>query len=452
MRSQLTRGIGGTLILLFGASGVHAQSELGGKPQPADSVVPGDAGEPIESGNPADNAPLTPDVGADREDAAARTPATETTADPNANPDEDAPQTPGVGEETPVTGEERAGPPTPGGGVRDSICDDYGTGYSTIAGTETCLRTGGYIRFDSGFADLNGLDTSNPSDGTADTWGENTRFTFNTYTSSETRLGTLSTFAEVRFNYGNSIDPDMPGDLMQNSDSSFSLNFAWIQLGGLRMGKGETLFDTFTGYGGAVINDVTVGGYGPFDTNFVSYTRTSGALSGAIGLEQGEGQYLINEYLPHIVLAAGYEAGPLLLRGSIGYDVRDGEDPAGDDLGGYAAKLRADYSMSEDNDVFLMGLVGRNSGYYTTWAIGDGSEDTFSLMAGHSTRHTEMLASNSQLQWVQANDGADDAFNIVVNLAYDVVPGLTLTPELQYLSGADGEDAFGGVIRAQLSF
>ena len=36
------------------------------------------------------------------------------------------------------------------------------------------------------------------------------------------------------------------------------LNFAWIQLGGLRVGKDESAFDTFIGYAGNVINDTLV--------------------------------------------------------------------------------------------------------------------------------------------------------------------------------------------------
>ena len=33
------------------------------------------------------------------------------------------------------------------------ICDVYGTGYFYIPGTETCLRIGGYIRYDASFGD-----------------------------------------------------------------------------------------------------------------------------------------------------------------------------------------------------------------------------------------------------------------------------------------------------------
>ena len=85
------------------------------------------------------------------------------------------------------------------------VCDAFGTGYFYIPGTETCLRIHGYIREDIGFGDLNGLDT-NPFDGNG-TGGDathfRTRFSFQTDTNSNTELGVLHTFTEVRFQYDN---------------------------------------------------------------------------------------------------------------------------------------------------------------------------------------------------------------------------------------------------------
>ncbi|RWQ26265.1 MAG: porin, partial [Mesorhizobium sp.] len=75
----------------------------------------------------------------------------------------------------------------------------------------------------------------------------------------ETELGTLKTYTETRFNFGNRqgraasyVDDDGYTVLVPNNagNSSVSLNFAWIQLGGLRVGKDESAFDTFIGYAG----------------------------------------------------------------------------------------------------------------------------------------------------------------------------------------------------------
>lgn len=41
------------------------------------------------------------------------------------------------------------------------ICDVYGAGYFYIPGTETCLRIGGYVRYDIGVGDAGSFDGVN---------------------------------------------------------------------------------------------------------------------------------------------------------------------------------------------------------------------------------------------------------------------------------------------------
>ena len=149
------------------------------------------------------------------------------------------------------------------------VCDAFGTGYFYIPGTETCLRISGYVRFDVFGGELF-ENTSATGDGT---YNINTRFTLRTSTASETELGTLRTYTETRFNYG---DTDTVAGY--DNDTAIQLKFAWIQLGGLRVGKDESFFSTWTGYAGAVINDTPLGGYGPFDTNLISYTYNGGSF------------------------------------------------------------------------------------------------------------------------------------------------------------------------------
>src|SRR5690348_18283488 len=62
------------------------------------------------------------------------------------------------------------------------ICDVYGAGYFYIPGTETCLRIGGYVRYDIGVGDAASFDgVNNVPDhldgGTNDTYSKNARFT-----------------------------------------------------------------------------------------------------------------------------------------------------------------------------------------------------------------------------------------------------------------------------------
>src|SRR3954470_2207516 len=129
------------------------------------------------------------------------------------------------------------------------ICDVYGKGYFYIPGTETCLRIGGYVREDIGVGDGGSFDGVNhaPDHMNGDdhsTYWKNTRFTLKTWTGQETELGTLKTYTETRFNFGNSYGDYDDGHTIaangaggwQARNKGSALEFAWIQLGGLRVG------------------------------------------------------------------------------------------------------------------------------------------------------------------------------------------------------------------------
>jgi len=209
------------------------------------------------------------------------------------------------------------------------ICDVYGAGYFYIPGTETCLRIGGYVRYDIGGGDVGSFDGARSvdlldaknSDGvdnhTNGTWYKNARFTLKTWTGQETELGTLKTYTETRINFQNhnaDLDPNAAGN------TGISLNFAWIQLGGLRVGKDESAFNTFIGYAGNVIQDTLVP-YGGFDTNLISYTFDAGnGFSAIVSLEEGYGAYTIDSYVPHVVGGLKWAQGWGAITGVVAYD------------------------------------------------------------------------------------------------------------------------------------
>ncbi|MCY0147643.1 porin [Hoeflea sp. G2-23] len=347
------------------------------------------------------------------------------------------------------------------------VCDAFGTGYFYIPGTETCLRIHGYLRYDIQGGDLF-AHTSRTGD---ETYSQNMRFSFRTSTASETELGTLRTYTETRFNWSDNQDV-VPGTFPvatangYSHGTNLSLNFAWIQLGGLRVGKDESLFTTFTGYAGAVIND---GSYGPFDTNLISYTYNGGAFRAAIALEQGASDtgyvngvalaataragWGIDDYMPHVVVGLGYNAGMVDLSGVFAWDSRD--DLGAVQYGGWAAKLRADVAINDMASVFAMVMYGENSSGYTTWANGARTDETWSVIGGGSLKVSEKATINLQGQWIESNIAANsDAWSIVGNVNYTLVPGLVITPELVYadsgVAGTDGD--FGAMLRVQRSF
>ncbi|KJS09632.1 MAG: hypothetical protein VR78_15690 [Hoeflea sp. BRH_c9] len=332
------------------------------------------------------------------------------------------------------------------------VCDAFGTGYFYIPGTETCLRIHGYLRYDIGVGDLFAV-TSATGDAT---YNKRARFSFRTSTASETELGTLRTYTELRFQWD--TNDTAAG---YTNDNEFSVNFAWIQLGGLRIGKDESFFTTWTGYAGAVIND---GNYGPFDTNLISYTYNGGAFRAGIALEQGDDDQLIagvrtgwgiDDYMPHIVVGLGYNAGMVDLSAVFAYDTRDdiiGTIPV--NVGGWAAKVRADVKINDAASVFAMVMYGEDSSAYATWAP-YGLGDAWSVIGGASFKASDKLTVNGQVQWIESNIAANsDYWAAVANVNYTVVPGLVVTPEVAYVdSGVAGVDgSFGAMLRVQRSF
>ena len=336
------------------------------------------------------------------------------------------------------------------------VCDAFGTGYFYIPGTETCLRIHGYVRFDVFGGELF-ENTSATGDGT---YNINSRLSLRTSTASETELGTLRTYTETRFNFAdnnytggfNAAGAFVPGTGYIHG-TSVSLNFAWIQLGGLRVGKDESFFTTWTGYAGAVINDTPLGGYGPFDTNLISYTYNGGAFRAGIALEQGvdnDGSVAawgIDDYMPHVVVGLGTTFGMVDLSAVAAWDSRD--DIAGLERGGWAGKIRADVAFNDAFSVFAMLMYGENASGYTTWRNA-GDDETFGATAGFSYAFSEKASLNTEFDWVDGN-GADDEWAVTANVAYELVPGLVITPEIQYIDDVNG-DNFGGGVRVQRSF
>ncbi|WP_274629482.1 porin [Arvimicrobium flavum] len=348
------------------------------------------------------------------------------------------------------------------------VCDVYGTGYFYIPGTETCLRIGGYVRYQISGGDLWERSATDHQDGSEnETWNKYARLSLQTWTGTETELGTLKTFTETRFTWGNggtsgpAIFRDRNGNLVPGGSNGYdgtsvSLNFAWIELGGFRVGKDESAYTTFLGYAGAVISDDMVP-YGPFDTNLISYTFNGGnGFSAIVSLETGKDgsyghDYSIDSYVPHIVAGAKFAQD----WGSIGL------------VGGYdsiheawAVKARLDVKATDTISLFLMAgygddgaeeVVGRNAAgelvvattganFYKPW----GGE--WAIWGGASAQVSDKAKVNLQLAYDDS-----EAFGASINVNYDLVPGFRITPEIDYYdNGVD--DAWGGVIRFQRSF
>ncbi|MBD8553121.1 porin [Rhizobium sp. CFBP 8762] len=341
------------------------------------------------------------------------------------------------------------------------VCDAFGTGYFYIPGTETCLKVGGYMRFDvSGGRPYQLVNRAGDSDGGLDTFA---RFMLNISTASDTEYGALKTYAEMRFNVNNGLD---------TGEDNVSLAFGYIDLAGFRVGIDESAFMTFSGYAGNVIYDDIIAA-GPYRTALISYTYDAGnGFSGVISLEDDENATQVfdadtgtfidqtsKDYAPNVVAGLKYQGAGFGINVVGGYDseVEEGAIKARIDatfggvtaflIGGYSTDGDKYYRYDEVNQQFTGSVLGSNR--YATWG-GD-----WVVLGGFSAPLSEKSTLNTQVSYDDRKN-----FAAVANVAFTVVPGFVITPEVSYakidddvVPNVDGkDDVISGLVRFQRSF
>ncbi len=307
------------------------------------------------------------------------------------------------------------------------VCDAFGTGYFYIPGTETCLKIGGYLRAEASGGDVNEQDTF-PGGG-GDSWSTRTRLALRLSTAADTDFGALSTYSEAE------IQND------DNGPTEINVENAYLELGGLRVGFSDTLYTEFMGDAGNTINDFYDVDYGDFGRTQIRYTHGGEkGFSFAFAAEDSSDQDgdQTDSYMPDLVAAAGYGTDTFRIRATGGYDE---QAEAG------AAKLRMDGILGPV-ELFAMGgwTIGGAPNDYARWS-GD-----WALWVGGSFKMTDKATMNASANF---DDGGDA--EAALNLSYTVVPGFTVTPEVNYRNHMEekaGPKAgdWGGVIRVQRNF
>lgn len=327
-----------------------------------------------------------------------------------------------------------AAEPQPTAYVR--VCDAFGMGHLYIPGTETCLKIGGYLRVEAEGGDPNRQDTY-PGGG-GDSWSTRSRLNLRMGTATDTEFGALSTFAEAK------IQND------DNGPTDIEMENIYLELGGLRVGYSETLYTDFTDYAGNTIKDYYDVDYGDFGRTQLRYTYDPGTgFSFAFAVEDDSGDNTSfqlpdegqgdDNYIPDLIGAIGYEADGFEVRAVGGYD---------ESLEAGAFKLRLDGNAGP-LALFAMGgwnTDGDQPNNYARWS-GD-----WALWVGGSFKMSERATMNASANF---DDGGNAEASL--NLSYTVVPGFTVTPELNYRNDMDekagpGSEDWGGVIRFQRNF
>jgi opacity protein-like surface antigen len=335
------------------------------------------------------------------------------------------------------------------------VCDAFGTGYFYIPGTETCLKIGGYVRFQVG--GRSDFDLDGPLGGRAQSGGyiTNSRGYLTISSKSDTELGTLGSSFSMQAD---------TNDVSQD----FFLDEAIITLGGLQVGYFYNYFDnglpgeTVLSDGGPVANMAAIrtvifgagsGGYRGGDTqnNSIRYTFDGGAFQAYIQADAFDSQDgfktdVNDEELGINAMIAGKFGGVAIdLFGAYEFDNEDGV---------IASTLAAEIGPG------TLGVFGVYSfGPSRYW---DFSE--WSIGAEYAIAVSDKLKITPGAQyWDSIIPTADDyaggsAWRVGVTADYTITTNLTAKATVNYtdvdvdLGGIGDGDRWDGFLRLQRSF
>ncbi len=366
------------------------------------------------------------------------------------------------------------------------VCDVYGAGFYYIPGTETCLRVGGFMRYDINMGNefeifLPSLPAA-PVAGRGDSdygWQKTAMFSIQLDARTETELGTLRAFLDARLVHGSTV----------------SLDKAYLSLGGLTIGRASTAFDY--DFGGEQ-DILKING----TQNVVQYTFKGGnGFSATISLDDdgdvisGAGAYETTtvfappfvpktiensgaDFIPNVSANVQYVSGPLALGiyGAYDNDTEEGivklmgsyafSDADKLSLGGYYASGPT-YVMSRADIADWVNAIPTAGVYRSGLAL----QGTWSLQGEYKHTFNEKLAASLGVVYINdvgfASDYTDDDLNfwrVGTTIDYKPVPGFLIKTSLNYnkftgdvaditVNGDDFDAGFfSGMVRFQRDF
>jgi len=368
------------------------------------------------------------------------------------------------------------------------ICSAYGAGFYYIPGTDTCLKVGGYVTADTYYTDVkykervDGFDT-----GAFDPDGETyfqTRAAIQLDARTQTEYGTLRSYIEGRFEYGEEygFGQQAETDEFTASDNSINdayLKFGYIQFAGFTIGKATSAFDFWAGDGWVGLEPGSY--YSDTTPNLISYTADFGngfsatiSLEDAYAREKTRDNFIIldGQQVPDIVANIAYEgswgafkvSGAYHDNGAYGFPFDIDPSPAtllysvGGDAG-WAALAGVRFDIAETTTLYVegvyadgasgyLGLAGTlpNIDFYGNtvagWYIGGALIHywTPTVFTGIVGSYTESDSFNI----LPFETAQFTGYNVGVNLGWKPVKGLTLAVQYDYLN-ADWDYAGNGI-------
>ncbi|WP_413711250.1 porin [Rhizobium sp. Rhizsp82] len=326
------------------------------------------------------------------------------------------------------------------------VCDAYGTGYFYIPGTETCLKIGGYVRFDVGFGAGDGYDNNGGED-----WETHTRAHVSFDAKSDTEYGPLTSRIVLeanRYAGGPNLtnDADFPGaaNAAYGGSDGMNIDEAYIDFAGFRVGRFASWWDNDFSGESDIMGNVT-------KTNSIRYQYDSGSFYAGLALEDvgaydGRGFAVNDNNGLGIDGSIGGQVGGFTWAVYGGYDASVQE-------GAVTARIGADIGPGKFE---LAGIYSSDpSAYYNAgeWAIA----------AQYALKATDKLTVTPEVQYTDKIDldstGSYDNGNMWragVTLNYQIVENLSTELTATYVKedhdGRSDDDYVEGFFRLQRDF
>ncbi|MGE6784119.1 porin [Ensifer adhaerens] len=311
------------------------------------------------------------------------------------------------------------------------VCDAFGTGYFYIPGTETCLKIGGFVRFQTSFgrdaADSRYNQEKFGGQSTSD-WDSFSRAYISFDAKSDTEYGTLTGFFAAEFNADNDTDA---------GDSLIDVDEAYIQLGGLKAGFFYSWWDKGLNGETDSIGNVT-------EFNSIAYLYDGGSFQAGIAVDELEGTSTKSN-------GVGVEAIVSATLGGVSFDLLGGYDSEYEE-GAIRALLSADLGPG----VFqVAGVWASNPNAY--WNASE-----WTVAASYAFKATDKLKITPGVQyWDSLRTGNDfnndlSKWRAGVTLDYAITEGLATRVSVQYEDtdtvGGGSDDQVLGFVRLQRNF
>lgn len=315
------------------------------------------------------------------------------------------------------------------------VCDAFGSGFFYLPGTETCLKIGGYARFQ--------VDVGRDQSGTSD-WDATSRGQLEIDARSETEVGTVRGFIGLR------------GDSDHDDDKSITLHQAFIEAGGFRAGKFLSWWD----------NDLsgetdTLATYANF--NSIRYNFDIGTYNIGVSVDELED---INKRFWKV------ENGVLVnpTGNSVGISATTGFN-----IGGFAGNLLGGYDVEAEEGSVRAILTGDfgvgKAGLAAVWSSGVNAyfaESEWTVAAEYAIRATDKLTItpagqyfwntaysdkvNGQTNYLVGDFSKGEKWVAGVTASYDWTAGLSSLATVNYEKVKGGDDQVKGFVRLQRSF